>query len=138
MGSREEAAKAFIARFFDEVWNQGKVEVVEEFVAPDYVSHNKLGIDASGPEGIRQAVLAQRAAFPDLVSRIEDSIAEHDKVVVRGVDRGTFVNAFMGLPPTGRTFTITWIDIFRIEEGLLKEAWLEIDSEDFRRQLGGE
>lgn len=42
----------------------------------------------------------------------------------------------MGIPPSGRRFDITWIDIFRVEGGKLAEAWLEVDTEDFRRQLG--
>lgn len=137
MPSREEANKDLIRRFFAEVWNQGQVELAEQFVASDYISHNKLGIEVSGPEGIRQAVLAQRSAFPDLVTQIDDIIAENDKVVVRAVDRGTFVNSFGGMSPTGNAFTVTWIDIFRIEDGMLKEAWLEIDSADFRSQLLG-
>jgi steroid delta-isomerase-like uncharacterized protein len=137
MASTETANKELVGRFFDQVWNQGRVELVEQFVAADYASHNKLGIEVLGPEGLRQVVIAQRSAFPDLVTQIEDLIAEADKVVVRAIDRGTFLNPFMGISPTGNRFAITWIDIFRIQDGALKEAWLEIDSADFRSQLLG-
>ena len=43
----------------------------------------------------------------------------------------------MGMEPTGRRFAITWIDIFRIEDGKLAEAWLELDVAEFQRQLAG-
>jgi predicted ester cyclase len=132
-----EENKRLIRRFFDEVWNEGRVELAEEFVAEGYVSHNYLNISVLGPEGIRQAVLAQKAAFPDQHTTIEDLIAEGDKVVVRGRDDLTHAGEFMGYPPTGRRITVTWIDIFRIEDGKLVEAWLETDSRLFIEQLKG-
>lgn len=58
--------KDLIRRFFDEVWNNGRVDLAAEFIAEGYISHNGLGIEVLGPEGIKRAVLAQRAAFPDL------------------------------------------------------------------------
>ena len=132
-----EENKSLIRRFFDKVWNQGKVELVEEFIAEGYVSHNYLNIAVVGPEGIRRAVLAQRTAFPDLHTTIEDLIAEDDKVVVRGRDDFTHVGEFMGYPGTGRKVTLTWIDIFRVKDGKLVEAWLETDSRLFMEQLKG-
>ena len=130
-----EANKALVRRFFAEVWSKGRTELAKEMVADGYVSHNKLEIEVMGPAGIQRAVTEQRSAFPDLETTIEDLIAEADKVVVRATDRGTFTGAFMGMTPTGNRFTVTWIDIFRIEDGKLREAWLEIDTADFRRQL---
>ena len=130
--------KALIRRFFDEVYNKGNLAVADELVAKDYKSHNKLSWEVVGPEGIKRAASSQRAAFPDQVSVLDDVIAEGDKVVVRGHDEGTHTGmAIMGIPPSGRRFSVTWIDIFRIENGKLKEAWLEMDVEDFLRQLRG-
>jgi predicted ester cyclase len=132
-----ERNKAIVRRFFDEVWNRGNVALADDLVAETYTSHNKLEIEVLGPIGIKAAVLEQRAAFPDLRTTIEDLVAEGDRVVVRATDRGTFRGPFRGMEPTGNTFTITWIDIFRVEGGQLQEAWLEIDTADFRRQLTG-
>jgi predicted ester cyclase len=132
-----EENKALIRRFFEEVWNNGKVELVDEFIAPGYVSHNHLNIDVLGPEGIKRVVIAQRTAFPDLHSTIDDLVAEGDKVVVRGTDRFTHRGEFMGYAPTGRKITVTWIDIFRIENGKAVEAWLETDTKRFIDQLKG-
>jgi steroid delta-isomerase-like uncharacterized protein len=133
-----DANKALVRRLFDEVYNQGRVEAADELIAQGYISHNRLELEVLGPEGIKHAARTQRAAFPDQVSVIEDLIAEGDKVVVRGRDAGTHSGGpFMGIPASGRRFEITWIDIFRVEDGKLAEAWLEIDTEEFRRQLGG-
>jgi steroid delta-isomerase-like uncharacterized protein len=128
--------KRLVRRLFDEVYTKGNLDVADELIARRYVSRNKLNIEVTGPAGIKKAAVMQRKAFPDQVTRIEDIIAEGDKVVVRGVDTGTHTGAaFMGLPAKGKAFKVTWIDIFRVENGKLAEAWLEIDTEDFRRQL---
>lgn len=133
-----EANKALVRRFLDEVYNRGNFAVADEVIAAKYTSHNGLGIDVLGPEGIKATAMAQREAFPDLRSEVVQLVAEGDYVVVRGQDTGTHLGPFMGLQPSGRRFRVTWIDIFRIENGQLQEAWLEIDVGAFRRQLGGE
>jgi steroid delta-isomerase-like uncharacterized protein len=128
--------KTLVARFLDEVYNKGNYDFADVAVAADYVSHNELSIEVLGPEGIKKAAATQRTAFPDLVTSIDDLIAEGDRVVVRGHDTGTHQGLFMGIPPSGNRFTITWIDIFRIEDGKLAEAWLETNVESFKKQLG--
>lgn len=130
-----EQKKELVLRFFDEVYNKGNYAFADSVIATDYKSHNRLGFEVLGPEGIKMAARTQRDAFPDQRSEILDLIAEGDKVVVRGRDTGTFTGPFMGIEPSGKRIDITWIDIFRIENGKLKEAWLEIDAGEFRRQL---
>ena len=131
-----EENKALVRRFLDEVYNKGNYAVADELVAPEYASHNELSIEVLGPQGIKRAALLQRTAFPDIVTTIDDLVAEDDKVTVRGHDEGTHMGPFMGLPATGLRFSITWIDIFRIHNGKLVEAWLEMNVESFRKQLG--
>jgi steroid delta-isomerase-like uncharacterized protein len=130
--------KRLVRRLFDEVYNQGQFDAADELIAKGYVSHNKLELEVLGPQGIKDAARVQRAAFPDQVSEIVDLIAEDDKVVVRCRDTGTHTGAaFMDIPASGRRFEVTWIDIFRVENGRLAEAWLEVDIADFKRQLTG-
>jgi steroid delta-isomerase-like uncharacterized protein len=131
-----EANKALVRRFFDEVYNKGNLAVADELVATGHRSHNKLGLQVLGPEGIKNAARVQRPAFPDQQSALDDLIAEGDKVAVRGHDTGTHTGPFMGIPASGKRFHVTWTDIFRIEGGKLQEAWLAVDVADFRRQLG--
>ena len=133
-----EANKALVRRMFEEIYNRAHYEVADEVFAENYVSHNGLGVTVLGPEGIKRIAAMQRAAFPDQISSIEELIAEGDLVVVRGKDTLTHKGEFLGYAPTGKTFSITWIDIFRIENGRLAEAWLEIDMENFRKLLSGE
>ena len=67
---------------------------------------------------------------------LEEVIAEGDRVVVRWTGSGTHVGEFMGIPPTGRSFTIAGIDIHRIEGGRMAEHWHVVDQLSLLQQLG--
>jgi steroid delta-isomerase-like uncharacterized protein len=120
-----------------EAFNQGDWDAVDRLFAADYVDHDpsRAGLPP-GPEGVKQAWSMFRVAFPDLQGVIEDMIAEGDKVVVRGVVRGTHQGEMMGIPPTGRQVTVTLIDINRIGGGKLVERWAEQDNLGMMQQLG--
>ncbi|MDA2915181.1 ester cyclase, partial [Acidobacteriia bacterium AH_259_A11_L15] len=76
-----EANKAAIRRFFEEVFNEGNLAVVDELVAPNYVLHDPASPDAAGgPEGLKEIVTEYRAAFSDLRLSVDDILAEGDKV----------------------------------------------------------
>ncbi len=77
-----EANKAIIRRLVEEVLNQGKLDVIDELFAPNFVDRS-TGEQVPGPEGVRQFVSAVRAGFPDLLVSVDDLIAEGDKVVIR-------------------------------------------------------
>jgi len=133
----EETNANLVRYFFEEVYNKGNFAVADSLIAEKYTSHNKLNIEVIGPDGIKQAAAAQRSAFSNWKTVLDDVVAQGDKVVVRGHDEGNFTSDYMGIEATGNHFYITWIDIFRIENGKLAEAWLEIDTQDFRKQLTG-
>ncbi len=76
-----------------------------------------------------------RRGFPDLVSTIEDEIAEGDRVVVRVNLRGTNTGDFMGRPPTGRAVSVSGIDIFRVAGGKVTDRWGVLDMQALDQQL---
>ena len=76
------------------------------------------------------------AAFPNLHFTFEDLIAEGDKVVVRETMSGTQQGELMGIPPTGKQFSVTGIEIYRFEGGKIVEHWLESDMLGLLQQLG--
>ena len=131
----EEDTKAAARRFFEEGWNKGDVAEVKAFLADEFVSHNSLNFTISSSDDYFRGVVAYRAAFPDLITSVEDVIAEGDRVVVRGTDRGTHQGEFMGRAATGRVVTSTWIEIFRKESGKAVEGWVETDTKMLIDQL---
>jgi predicted ester cyclase len=69
--------------------------------------------------------------------RIDDVIAEGDKVAVRLRSHARHTGTFMGLPATGREYTITETHVFRIADGKVAEHWRDADMLGLMQQLGG-
>ena len=124
-------------RFFKEVWTDGKLDLVDELFAPDYVGHS-AGSEGpiQGPEGVKEYVGGLLAAFPDLGMTVEDQIADGDSVATRWTARGTHGGDLMGIEATGRTATVTGITIQRIRDGKIVAGWTNWDTLGLLGQLG--
>jgi predicted SnoaL-like aldol condensation-catalyzing enzyme len=118
--------KEIVICFFEEVFHHHNIGYLEGRVALNYTNHN-ASIQVQGPEGLKRAVEAQFKAFPDLHTSLEDIIAEGDKVVVRCTDHLTSQD--------GVQVSIPWIEIIRLENGMLAEAWAEMDTKLFSDEL---
>ena len=125
-----ESGKDLIVRLFREV-DAGREDFVDEFYAVDYEDHtpSRTRGRVPGREGVRQAFALFRKAFPDIRHRLDDVIAEGDRVVVRLEAWGTHTGELFGIPPTGRTISQTGIVIYRIEDNLIRERWAMQSSE---------
>ncbi len=126
-----EENKAIVRRFI-EAYNKRNLDLIDDFVAPDYVDHtNKVD-----REGLKQLFAIGLKAFPDWHETIEDIIAEGDKVWVRIAYTGTHRGEFMGLDPTGKKITAMAVDIYRIVNGKLAEYWNVTDNVNILKQIG--
>jgi steroid delta-isomerase-like uncharacterized protein len=124
-----------IRRAIDEIYNQGKLDVVDEVVSQDFVFHATSG-DMHGPAEVKQYVTMLRTAFPDLRFTIDDQIASGDQVVTRWTATGTHLGPFQGIPPTGKNGRITGVDIDRMKNGKAVECWTSSDELGLLQQLG--
>jgi len=131
-----EENKAIVRRVFEELFNQGKLDVAGEIFAADYVFHAPLAAEVRGPEGFKQFVSMYRTAFPDLQYTIEDQIAEGDEVVTRWTATGTHRGELMGIAPTGKQGRVTGISIGRVARGKIVEDWANWDALGMLQQLG--
>lgn len=127
-----------VRRFYEEAWNNGRFDVIEELFAEDYVDHDAVAhTGQSGRESARQFVELYRTALPDLRLEIQDQIAEDRTVVTRWVCIGTQNGPVMGIEPTGRSVQVDGISIDRFDdEGRFSEGWGTWDGIAFLRQLG--
>ena len=134
-----EENKAVLRRWFDEVWNNGRAEVIEELFDENGIAHG-LSDDPSqpikGPSGYRPFYEVFRQAFPNIRIDIEDMIAEGDKVAARCSVRGKHEGDFMGTAATQAPVEITGIAIVRIENGKIVEAWNNFDFMTLYKQCG--
>lgn len=132
-----EQTSAIARRFIEEVFNQGRLDVIDELVAGDAVEHESLPIATGEMRTDLRTWLAElRAAFPDYHLELDDVIAEGDRVATRGRITGTNTGSLLGMPPTGRSICVDAIDIIRIEDGRIVEHWGITDGQAMARQLG--
>lgn len=127
--------KAVARRFIDEVFVEGRVDAVDELAAADFVPHSWPSVKP-GVESLKQAVKRVSAGLSGVSMKIEDMIAEGDKVAVRLTAHGKHAGDFMGLPATGKEYTISETHIFRVRDGKVTEHWRDADMLGLMRQLG--
>jgi steroid delta-isomerase-like uncharacterized protein len=130
-----EQNKANARRGFEEVWNQGKLAVVDELTDPNVVLHDPT-MTMHGSEQFKQFVMMYLSAFPDAHFTVEDQIAEGDKVVTRYTARGTHRGTLMGIAPTGKQVVVTGIAIDHYANGKVVEGWGSYDLLGMMQQLG--
>jgi len=134
MGEQEN--KALVRRYYTEVFNERRVDLVDGLAVEDYVEHDPFPGQGDGRTDLRARVELILAAMNPLRFEVQDVIAEGDRVVVRWVQQGTQSGAFMGIPPTGRQYTFAGIDIHRLRDGLMAEHWHVVDLFGLLQQLG--
>jgi steroid delta-isomerase-like uncharacterized protein len=127
--------KALVRRFIDQIFVQGRPEAVDELLADHFVPHTWPST-GDGKGDLKRAIERVSMGLADSRFTIEDMIAEGDRVAVRVTARATQVGEFMGLPPSGKTYTIGEIHIFRIQDGKVTEHWHQFDQLGLLRQLG--
>jgi steroid delta-isomerase-like uncharacterized protein len=131
-----EGNKALLRRAWDEVYGQGRLDSIEEFVLDDVIAHEPDG-DVRGVEEFRRYLATYLAAFPDTSVTVEDVIAEGDKVVSRYTVRGTHKEATEEYgQPTGKQVVIEGITLYHFKDGKLAEMWDRYDNLAVMQQLG--
>jgi steroid delta-isomerase-like uncharacterized protein len=120
-----EENKAIVRREQAELWSHtGDLDAAEQLFVADQA------------EAAKQEAADFRRGFPDVVSTIDDLIAEGDKVVARWRSRATHRGDYMGMPPSGKEVQIMGISVYRIEEGKIAESWMVEDQFGLLRQIG--
>ena len=115
--------KAIIRKLYEEILNTGKLELLNQVVADDYIAPRGL----KGPEGFAEAVRPVILAFPDIKWTIEDLIAEGDEVMVRWSWTGTNRGSFDGFTPTNKVVNHHAIQIFQLSGNKIIKAWMQSD-----------
>ena len=130
----EEAIKALVRRFVDEVFERLQVDAVDQLVAEDFASHTWPST-GDGKADLKAATERMRSALSDIEFSINDMIAEGDRVAVRLTASATQTGEFMKMPPSGKRYSIGEIHIFRVSNGLIVEHWHQLDAMGMMSQL---
>src|ERR1700694_4361710 len=108
-------------RIIEEGFNQGRLEIADELIAPGAVEHQRGSTGGAG--GLKRTIKVLRSAFPDFTITITEVVAVGDKVWAMQKGGGTNLGGFAGHPPTGRQAFIDVIDVCRFEDGKMVEHW---------------
>jgi predicted ester cyclase len=113
--------KILIRRYIEEVINTGNVDVIEQFVSPDYAEVFEGRRYPLGVKGAKEHILGVRQTYPDLKLTIEQQIAEGEWVATSIVARGTHTGVWLGIKPTGKFLTYSGVNIDRVVLGRIVE-----------------
>jgi predicted SnoaL-like aldol condensation-catalyzing enzyme len=128
--------KELIRRMTEEAFNQGDLEAIDRYCAPDFFNHVS---GESGTEPYKNVVTFTRR-FSNM-NVIDDIIAEEDRVVLFLTVSGTLgddVDLFGMKIPRGQSFTTKHVHTFRIRDGKAVEHWAVRDDLTMLRQLGAQ
>jgi steroid delta-isomerase-like uncharacterized protein len=125
-----------IIRRYQAIYNSNDLDALGEVLSEDLRTPKIMPGIPTGFEGAKAAHRMMLAGFPDYQTRIDDLIAEDDKVVARITMSGTNTGSFMGIPPTGKHVSFSGIYIARLANGKIVEHWGEEDGVGLLQQLG--
>jgi len=129
-------APSLVRRIFEQAFNQGDLDVIDDLVAADAAAHlTSWGVPTSRL-GIKQIIANLRSAFPDLRCIVEDEISEEDKLAARWTMRGTHTGSFLVNQPTGRQVAVQGFILAHTAAGRIVENWILIDQMGLLQQLG--
>ena len=134
-----EENKALVRRWFEEVWNQGRADAIDELFDENGIAHGLSDDPVNplrGPSGFKPFHTLFRQAFPNMIVVVEDMVGEEDKVAARCSVSGKHEGDFLDSAATQSPVEFTGITIVRIYNGKIVEAWNNFDFMSMHRQIG--
>ncbi len=130
---------SLVRRWFEEVWNKGRADAIEEMFAEEGVAHgltDDSGAELRGPAHFRVFHRKFREAFPGIEVVVDDAISEGDKVAARCTVRGRHEGHSLGFAATQQPVEFTGMTFARVRGGKIVEAWNNFDFMSMFQQLG--
>ena len=132
---QEELNKKVVREFTRIFKNEHNVDGITHLFHDNFTHHFRMPLSA-GLEGFQQVGRMMNGAFPDVVVTEEDLIAGSDKVVERSSAVATHKGSFMGEKPTNQPIHWTEIHIYRLQDGKIREHWVEMATMELFQQIG--
>ncbi len=126
--------KAVVERMFDEIINQGRLELIDELFDPEFQSVTSQG--TLDRDAFKDYVRMWRTGFPDVHCEVGDFVVEGDKVAWSVRATGTHTGDFPGIPATGRSVDFESLNIGEFRDGRAYRHKLVQDMVTMLVQLG--
>jgi steroid delta-isomerase-like uncharacterized protein len=137
--SAERSSTDLIRLWFAEVWNNRRVDMIDEVVAENWRSHGlpvATLAEMSARDAFRSLQQSYLAAFPDITFTVSQIHGEGDMASAHCVVTGTHTGDGLGFPATGRAINVTGNVMVRCQNGRVAESWESWNIHEMHAQLG--
>jgi steroid delta-isomerase-like uncharacterized protein len=128
--------KARIREFIERVLTAGEIDATGDYFHSDMVEEVPFPGQGPGLDGLKETLTCIRSAFPDSQWKVEEQIAEDDKVLTRFLWSGTHQGEFLGIPATNRAIRVWGMVIDRFEDRKVQSTRILLDTLSMMQQLG--
>ncbi len=128
--------KEIIRRVSEELYGEGRLELVDELFAEDYVNHDPPQGFGRGRDDVREFIRTIHAGLSDVKSTATNILVDGNEGAVRWTVTAVHSGELFGIPPTNRQLNHSGICIYRIENGRVVEEWQQRDDLGLLQQLG--
>ena len=127
-----------IRRWFEEVWNQGRAEAIDEMLSPECLARGLGGPEGAmrGPAGFKTFYARFKGAFPDIRITVDEVITDGDRCAVRFSGRATHQGDHLGIAATHQPIAFTGMSFTRWKNGQIVEAWNNVDLMSMLQPIG--
>jgi len=128
----------FLEKWFEEVWNKGRVEAIDEMTNLDartYGLEHPDGTEVNGRQAFKVFHKQLCSSFTDIHIDVTHTVTEGDMTMARCVVTGTHSGDGLGILATGKRITFSGMCLARLKDGKLAEAWNNFDLGTMYRQL---
>jgi len=133
-----EELKTNVRKIFDEAYNQGKLEIIDDLVADDYVRKQPPMKSVKGLDAYKKFITQIREAYSNLKISLDEVLADGDKTVARITLTGKHTGRTPTLhaPPTGKEISMVGCVVSTWKDGKLVEDFAYNDYMGLTQQFG--
>lgn len=115
-------------RWFEEVWNNGRLEAIDELATPDAKSYGFPQPESVlSRDDFREYVIEFRRSFTHVHLQVDETVAEDDRVAVRWTGTMQHTGSGLGFAPTGRIVHVHGMTLLHLRDGKISAGWNALD-----------
>ncbi|MBW4481335.1 MAG: ester cyclase [Tildeniella torsiva UHER 1998/13D] len=136
------AQRAIAHRYYEEIMNQAKLDVIDELMAPDFLFTIPTHPEPyRGPDGFKELVTMLHGAFPDVHLEVKHLLVDGNTVVGHWIGSGTHTGGALhtvqgDIPASGKHFVIDGVSWLKIVDGKIVESLANEDTLSLLHQIG--
>jgi predicted ester cyclase len=115
-------------RWFEEVWNQGRLESIDELATPDLKSYGFPQPESVlTREQLRDYIAEFRESFTQIHVHVDETIVEADRAAVRWTGTMKHTGSGLGFAPTGKVVEVHGMSVMHMRDGMICDGWNALD-----------